>query len=626
MSNSALLFTYYVSTSYLIRRCQEDKYRLNMRKRQRSGLQTKQKPLIALASTVAVLGISLFGIIFLYNMFGTSEDAEAGPTTQYGYGQEITIQATEVAGLEDYSNYPVLIQFTDTSLRTVANGGRMTNSNGYDILFTLGDCLTALDHQLEHYDASTGEIAVWVKVPTLYASADTRINMYYGNSNVSTDASTNAVWDSDYVGIYHLSGDGNDHSGSDDTGTIYGAVAASGIAGDALKFDGSNDYVQTTDSVMQTLNEFSISAWFNNDVHSKVQHIVWQGTAVSNGFGQPSDATHDEVHINIGECCYTTAGSTKAHHLMGFMGTEEEQISTNGLTAVYDFTDSLTWYFMVADFINLSDTPVVNLYVNGTLVDSDTGTTSGLNRSSWDTKMRIGRPGANTRYFDGLIDEVRISSKVRSANYLETYQNNINDPSAFASRTGEMTKYDVCSRVLPIQLVYFNVIREENRIALTWKSASEIDNDYYTIEKSTDGFIWENFREISGAGNSNTPIEYFEYDDNIVTGITYYRLKQTDFNGDFSYHGVRAIEVKSDNSFKMSLYPNPAQNSVTIAGPGEESDEIYVINNTGERIQLPIRTGNQTTILNTSSLSAGAYYVIRKHKMMIAREKLIIIR
>ena len=120
------------------------------------------------------------------------------------YRRAITIDHTKVPNT-DQANFPVLISGTYSYLATTANGGNVTNANGYDILFTSdADGVNPIPFEQESYSPSTGAINYWVKVPTLSHTTDTVIYMFYGNSSISTDQSNKtAVWDSNYLGIWH---------------------------------------------------------------------------------------------------------------------------------------------------------------------------------------------------------------------------------------------------------------------------------------------------------------------------------------------------------------------------------------------------------------------------------------
>lgn len=111
---------------------------------------------------------------------------------------------------------------------------------------------------------------------------------------------------------------------------------------------------------------------------------------------------------------------------------------------------------------------------------------------------------------------------------------------------------------LPIELVSFTAkMRDDDRKAdLDWVTASEQENDYFTIERSPNGEDWIEIVDVDGAGNSNTTLHYHEVDANPLFGVSYYRLKQTDFNGEFSYSPI--VKLSQYEIEAIEMYPNPA--------------------------------------------------------------------
>lgn len=97
--------------------------------------------------------------------------------------------------------------------------------------------------------------------------------------------------------------------------------------------------------------------------------------------------------------------------------------------------------------------------------------------------------------------------------------------------------------VLPVKLVSFEANSNGERIDINWATVTEINNNFFTIEKSKDLKNWEVVSNVSGAGNSNTTIEYFEVDYSPYQGVSYYRLKQTDYDGAFSYSNVVPVNI-----------------------------------------------------------------------------------
>lgn len=162
---------------------------------------------------------------------------------------------------------------------------------------------------------------------------------------------------------------------------------------------------------------------------------------------------------------------------------------------------------------------------------------------------------------------------------------------------------------LPIELINFDAkLNSKETVDLTWETSSERDNDYFTIEKSTDALNWEYLGTVKGAGSSSSPISYYLEDKNPWIGINYYRLKQTDFNGINSEVGVRKVNLYSDETFILS--PNPAKNNVSILGSKLKDYSVELYNSLGQIIQCEILNQTSNLIeLEISDLPAGVYYI-----------------
>jgi hypothetical protein len=101
---------------------------------------------------------------------------------------------------------------------------------------------------------------------------------------------------------------------------------------------------------------------------------------------------------------------------------------------------------------------------------------------------------------------------------------------------------------LPISLIDFKATPENDVVRIEWSTLSETNNDYYTVERSKNGKDFEPINKISGAGNSNELLNYMIYDNSPYIGLSYYRLKQTDFDGKFTYSTIRHVRFNKSNS------------------------------------------------------------------------------
>ena len=104
---------------------------------------------------------------------------------------------------------------------------------------------------------------------------------------------------------------------------------------------------------------------------------------------------------------------------------------------------------------------------------------------------------------------------------------------------------------LPIELLYFKGKNEDETNILYWSTASEINNDYFTIEKSYDGYVFFVIDYLEGAGYSTHQLYYEYHDSNLQPFIAYYRLKQTDYDGKFEYSETISIDNKLKEKPKL---------------------------------------------------------------------------
>jgi hypothetical protein len=175
------------------------------------------------------------------------------------------------------------------------------------------------------------------------------------------------------------------------------------------------------------------------------------------------------------------------------------------------------------------------------------------------------------------------------------------------------TILDCVPILLPIELIDFHGFPYDNFNKLLWQTVTEINNDYFTLEKSLNANLWESITNIDGAGNSTSPLQY-EFDDHEITNsICYYRLKQTDFNGDYSYSNTVAI---SRNEIEMAeIFPNPTTYgilSILIVSNFETEVTIIGQNTAGQTVyskDVQVIQGSNFIELNIEHLSDGLYHL-----------------
>ncbi len=162
---------------------------------------------------------------------------------------------------------------------------------------------------------------------------------------------------------------------------------------------------------------------------------------------------------------------------------------------------------------------------------------------------------------------------------------------------------------LPIELTYFIARQTSNGVKFEWQTASEKDNDYFTIEYSTDALNFSELATVSGAGTSTEIINYeYNYSTN-AAGVMYYRLRQTDYDGQSECSDIVALTLAGHQTANVSnidikVYPNPATDYVQINGDGIVSVEFV---NASGRV---LSAAGQQASYSVSNLPQGINYVI----------------
>jgi biopolymer transport protein ExbB len=549
----------------------------------------------------------------------------------YNYVKVIQIDATQVSEISatDLTDFPVLVSISgDQSLRAAGDGGRVRDTNGYDIVFYTNDCSSPLDFEVEQYTSTGGgaTLVAWVKVPTLSATTNTVIGIYYGNSGISTPQSPGSPWTNSYISVYHLNSSFADALGVND-GVNNGSTDVGGKIANGKDFDGSS-YVQTPSTELQTENNFTVSTWFKADV-TTVSHIIWEGLGSENGWGG-SPGTAQEMHLSLGYCC-PMGTALIPDRASFFLGDEEEENNPPSSTDVLSvdggaFTETTNWHYMVgaiSDLDGVSGTPTAELWLDGGSLGTNTGVADASTaRNNWDTGLRVGSPGnvGSGRLFDGQVDEVRISNVVRSDDWIDTEFRNQDNPSNFYSLGPEVAVITgVC--VLPIELLLFEAIPKDGRVKLIWSTASETNNDHFTVERSANGSDWEEIAEVDGAGTSNERIDYSKWDENPLDGVSYYRLKQTDSDETVSYSWIRKVDIDSEFTFKV--YPNPSKGEFIIETEDPEKTHVQLHNNLGQPVSITRTLVDGSLVISAKGIKHGAYYLQIDNGMEVKRQIIV---
>jgi hypothetical protein len=176
---------------------------------------------------------------------------------------------------------------------------------------------------------------------------------------------------------------------------------------------------------------------------------------------------------------------------------------------------------------------------------------------------------------------------------------------------------------LPVELVSFTAAVVNGQVQLNWETAAETDNDYFTIERSKDGARWDSLERVAGAGTSSGASFYTADDPAPYTGVSYYRLLQTDLDGNQSYSRVVSVLLSGPSSL-ISLYPNPAASHAMVSFSVAGQYEIALFNASGQPVLPAVSSTGETVSLAVSSLPAGVYFVRIKSAGMIETRAVVI--
>jgi hypothetical protein len=355
------------------------------------------------------------------------------PTVTFGgfaYSLPITIPAANVDGPDDLVDFPLLVS-------VVLDKTHVEDPNGYDILFTDANG-AALDYERESYNATTGELLAWVRIPNLSTNTDTEIQVLYGNPAISTDQTNPTdVWSTRYSGVWHFENSLNDATIHGIDGTNVGTTTTAGQIGQARNYV-TGQYITLPDNntVGFNVDQFVFSAWIQIPDLTNQHPYMWignTGPVVENAF-------------------YATAVNS----------TEIPRLFVRDLVDLYNFSANNPisindWHYIVSivDFSAATDN--ISIYVDGvfdgsTTIELSPDYTSGLPYE----RMRFGTdPLASLFFFQGIGDEFRALRSSVSAGWIKTEFDNQLDPAAFINIGAETVNAqlpEVCINDAPIIL------------------------------------------------------------------------------------------------------------------------------------------------------------------------------
>jgi hypothetical protein len=163
---------------------------------------------------------------------------------------------------------------------------------------------------------------------------------------------------------------------------------------------------------------------------------------------------------------------------------------------------------------------------------------------------------------------------------------------------------------LPIELIDFTVEQKATSVELKWRTASELNNAQFVIERSSNAVNFDALLSVPGAGNSNVVLEYMELDQNPLAGISYYRLKQIDFNGDFTYSPIKPVNFSASNRLLLNSWSLSEGTLNLDISTTEKAVTVVVYDISGRTIKKSDFNGSDNSLqIGLPYLSHGIYMV-----------------
>jgi len=182
---------------------------------------------------------------------------------------------------------------------------------------------------------------------------------------------------------------------------------------------------------------------------------------------------------------------------------------------------------------------------------------------------------------------------------------------------------------LPVTLTSFNANCEDDKVNIRWTTASEYNASHYKLQSSRDGIGWLDVAEIQAAGTTNQTTNYF-FQDSKFSGVSYYRLVQTDFDGTTEVFGPISVNCEFDQS-SMTVYPNPAVSDFIVTIQTTElfeNVELELVDLSGRIVQakqVTITPGSTSVSFMTNGIQPGTYLIrVKGHNNKIAPVRVVV--
>jgi len=349
----------------------------------------------------------------------------------FNYSRAITLGLNSTVSSGPHTDFPVVISETQNDFKTISNGGKIYNASGYDIIFTSdASGNTVLDHEIETYNPSTGELVAWIKVPSL--AANTTIYMFYGNADiVSTQEHVDGVWSAGYQLVNHMVDSGTGAASDSVAGSnnffkygINAPTQSAGKIGRGQSFDGTGDalILENTVDKEQGYSDFTVEFWMKPS--SAAARNYWAPVYFGNG----------DLNTADGWMFRQLLADKRLRFHAGDGTTNLQGMYTSGV-----ITDNVWTHVALTADRDVGFQYYINTVANNSCTVASACTVDSSAKYIGEAAtVSVGRDWSTTDYwYNGEVDELRVSLDLKTPGWLTTGYNNVNSPATFYSLGAE---------------------------------------------------------------------------------------------------------------------------------------------------------------------------------------------
>lgn len=177
---------------------------------------------------------------------------------------------------------------------------------------------------------------------------------------------------------------------------------------------------------------------------------------------------------------------------------------------------------------------------------------------------------------------------------------------------------------LPIELISFNGKIENADIYFHWQTATETQNSHFQIQHSTNGKEWSNIGKVEGAGTTTESQEYTFTHRTPSPGVNYYRLKQVDFDGSFSFSKTISIFFGNEKgNMPLSIFPNPIKDEIYLENKTEDILHVELFDMSGKHLYHIEINGSEKTNIPVGDLESGVYFLKINNGQQVYVERVV---